>query len=31
MPFTGKPTYGAGTDLPEIMEDVSDIIGREPA
>lgn len=27
MPFTGKPTYGAGTDLPEIMEDVSDIIG----
>lgn len=27
MPFTGKPTYAAGTDLPEIMEDVSDIIG----
>lgn len=27
MPFTGKPTYGAGTDLPEIVEDVSDVIG----
>jgi hypothetical protein len=27
MPFTGKPTYAAGVDLPEIMEDVSDIIG----
>ena len=27
MPFTGKPTYTAGTDLPEIVEDVSDIIG----
>jgi hypothetical protein len=27
MPFTGKPTYAAGTDLPEIVEDVSDIIG----
>jgi len=27
MPFTGKPTYGAGPDLPELVEDVSDIIG----
>lgn len=27
MPFTGKPTYGAGADLPEIVEDVSDVIG----
>lgn len=27
MPFTGKATYSAGTDLPEIAEDVSDIIG----
>jgi|CXWL01.1.fsa_nt_gi hypothetical protein len=27
MPFTGKPTYGAGTDLPELIEDVSDVIG----
>ena len=27
MPFTGKATYSAGTDLPEIMEDVSDVIG----
>jgi hypothetical protein len=27
MAFTGKATYDAGTDLPEIMEDVSDIIG----
>ncbi len=27
MPFTGKATYGAGADLPEIAEDVSDIIG----
>jgi hypothetical protein len=26
MPFTGKATYSAGTDLPEIVEDVSDII-----
>ena len=26
MAFTGKATYGAGADLPEIMEDVSDII-----
>jgi len=27
MPFTGKPTYAAGTDLPELVEDVADIIG----
>ncbi|MCC6660861.1 MAG: hypothetical protein IT437_08245 [Phycisphaerales bacterium] len=27
MAFTGKATFTAGTDLPEIMEDVSDIIG----
>ncbi len=27
MPFTGKATYGAGAELPEIAEDVSDIIG----
>lgn len=27
MPFTGKATYAAGTDLPEIMEDVADVIG----
>ena len=27
MSFTGKATYAAGTDLPEIMEDVSDVIG----
>jgi hypothetical protein len=27
MPFTGKATFTAGTDLPEIAEDVSDIIG----
>ncbi|MEM7755178.1 MAG: DUF5309 family protein [Planctomycetota bacterium] len=27
MAFTGKSTYGAGADLPEIAEDVSDIIG----
>ena len=26
MPFTGKATFTAGADLPEIMEDVSDII-----
>lgn len=26
MPFTGKATYSAGADLPEIAEDVSDII-----
>lgn len=27
MPFTGKATYDAGADLPEIVEDVADIIG----
>jgi Family of unknown function (DUF5309) len=27
MPFTGKATYDAGDTLPEIVEDVSDIIG----
>ncbi len=27
MAFTGKATFGAGVDLPELMEDVSDIIG----
>jgi hypothetical protein len=27
MPFTGKATYTAGAALPEIAEDVSDIIG----
>lgn len=27
MPFTGKSTYAAGADLPELVEDVSDIIG----
>jgi hypothetical protein len=27
MSFFGKPSYAAGTDLPELMEDVSDIIG----
>ncbi|MCI0631517.1 MAG: DUF5309 domain-containing protein [Phycisphaerales bacterium] len=27
MPFTGKATYSAGATLPEIVEDVSDIIG----
>jgi len=27
MPFTGKATYGAGVDLPELVEDVSDVIG----
>jgi len=26
MPFSGKPTYGAGTDLPELMEDIADIV-----
>lgn len=26
MPFTGKATYSAGSNLPEIVEDVSDII-----
>jgi hypothetical protein len=27
MAFTGKTTYGAGASLPELVEDVSDIIG----
>jgi len=27
MSFTGKATYGAGSDLPELVEDVSDVIG----
>jgi len=27
MPFTGKATYSSGSSLPEIAEDVSDIIG----
>jgi len=27
MAFTGKATFSAGADLPEIAEDVSDIIG----
>lgn len=27
MPFTGKATYDAGATLPELVEDVSDIIG----
>ncbi len=27
MAFTGKATYQAGSDLPELMEDVADIIG----
>ena len=27
MPFTGKATYSAGATLPELVEDVSDIIG----
>ncbi len=27
MPFTGKATFNAGADLPELAEDVSDIIG----
>lgn len=27
MPFTGKSTFTAGVDLPEIVEDVSDIVG----
>ena len=26
MPFTGKATYSAGTTLPELTEDVSDLI-----
>jgi len=27
MAFTGKATYSAGTSLPELAEDVSDLIG----
>ena len=27
MGFLGKATYGAGVDLPELAEDVSDIVG----
>ena len=27
MAFTGKATYAAGSDLPELVEDVSDVIG----
>ena len=27
MSFTGKATYSAGTNLPELAEDVSDLIG----
>jgi hypothetical protein len=27
MPFTGKATFSAGTDLPELAEDVADLIG----
>ncbi len=27
MAFTGKGTYSAGTTLPELAEDVSDLIG----
>jgi len=27
MPFTGKATYAAGASLPEIAEDVSDLVG----
>ncbi|MEM7680935.1 MAG: DUF5309 family protein [Planctomycetota bacterium] len=27
MPFTGKATYSAGADLPELANDVSDVIG----
>ncbi|MEM6391193.1 MAG: DUF5309 family protein [Planctomycetota bacterium] len=27
MPFTGKATYSAGPDLPEHIEDVSDVLG----
>lgn len=27
MPFTGKATYDAGATLPELVEDVSDIVG----
>jgi len=27
MAFTGKATYSAGTSLPELAEDVSDLVG----
>ena len=27
MAFTGKATYSAGTSLPEIAEDVGDLVG----
>ena len=27
MPFTGKSTYQSGADLPELVDDVSDVIG----
>ncbi len=27
MPFTGKATFTAGADLPELAEDVADLIG----
>lgn len=27
MSYSGKSTFAAGSDLPEIMEDVSDIVG----
>ena len=27
MSFSGKSSYAAASDLPEIMEDVSDVIG----
>jgi len=27
MSYSGKPTFAAGSDLPEIMEDVSDLVG----
>jgi hypothetical protein len=27
MPFTGKATFSAGADLPELVDDVSDIVG----
>jgi hypothetical protein len=27
MPFTGKATYNAGSDLPELVEDVGDVVG----
>ena len=27
MAFTGKATYSAGAELPELVEDVSDVIG----